>query len=391
MSKYSPTFFDVVLRSAFIIILTGLLSCNSDNGTGTATVTVKHDTSNLASGIDHVNYIAYDQNGNKTFVSPDYPLTDLHVLWDVPLNSTTIVTDFHTSTEESLNTDTLLVSFADKASLTPHYHGPAFDPKRLALVDSNNGSLLVRGNLPLVANNATNPCFAGQDHCFAAEELGTRMKEIVPGFDITEFEIIDFTLIDNQGTKDELTAEVNAVGKGLDDIACGTTWLPFNGCSWDPKSLYTATADGNIPWGFIWWPVYACGNRPCNDADTKTGLEDFRFNEASEYLKQLLTTPTNSGKSRLVYFHCVQGTDRTGALHIAYMLDSNPQMTFAEAVKRATIGARQGSEDQQLFPALKPMCTYVGLAYRYCLEKNPQNTERCEMPGGFGNDATLCR
>ncbi len=384
------------LKGAIAVAMTAslMLSCSGDghvDAMSDGTLTVKHNAADFPKGLDHAQYAAYDAGGKKTLALPEYPMSDLHVLEGIPIQSTRMVIEYHTDTHEVLSEDTQTFSAGETAVLMPQYHGPAFDPGRLAVVDRINGNLLVRGNLPLTANNGTNPCFPGQAHCFATAEMDARLKEIEPGFDVKNYEVIDVTLIDNQGTRDELTAEANAVGMGLDGIACGTTWLPFDGCAWEPGKLYKSANAGNTPWALVWWPVYACGSRPCNETDTEIGLRKFRFNETSAYLKTLLTTPSDSGRKRLVYFHCVQGTDRTGALHIDYIIDNNPDMTFQEAIERATIGAQQGSDQQQLFPELKPMCTYVGLAYRYCLEKNPGNPARCEMPGGFGGDATLCR
>lgn len=67
-------------------------------------------------------------------------------------------------------------------------------------------------------------------------------------------------------------------------------------------------------------------------------------------------------------------------------------LTFREAIEKAKIGAMQGSDVQQLNPVLVPLCTYVGLAYRYCQEKNQDNLARCgEMPDGLGDNVSLCR
>ena len=66
-------------------------------------------------------------------------------------------------------------------------------------------------------------------------------------------------------------------------------------------------------------------------------------------------------------------------------------LTFREAIEKAKIGAMQGSDVQQLNPVLVPLCTYVGLAYRYCQEKNQDNLARCgEMPVGLGDNVSLC-
>jgi len=72
-------------------------------------------------------------------------------------------------------------------------------------------------------------------------------------------------------------------------------------------------------------------------------------------------------------------------------IDNNSKMTFEEAIRRATIGARQGSDDQQLDPPLVPMCTYVGLAYRYCQEKYKDNPERCNITDDWFTTTSLCR
>lgn len=392
-----PKRFIVSLAMTVMVTLSfaAFISCGgSGSTTPDGIITVRHNSEDFPSGLKHMHYSGYDGNGNRIYISTEYPVSEAHILSDVPGNVTAMVIEYHTDTEEKLSKSVQPIAFTNGSCLwSPQYYGPQFDPKRLAVVDISDGNILVRGNLPLVTNNGKNPCLPGQKHCFAYSELNTRMKEMIPDFDIEKYEIIDFSLIDNQGTKDELTAEINALGmRGLEDIDCGTHWPPYNGgCVWDPKKTYASKTDEKKPGGFVWWPVYACNNkdRPCNTTDTDIALNKFHFIDASLHLKTLLTTP--SEKKRLVYFHCMQGTDRTGALHIAYIMDNNPDITFEEAVRKATIGAKQGSNDQQLDPPLVPMCSYVGQAYRYCLEKNKSNPGRCDMPGGFNEGATLCR
>jgi hypothetical protein len=317
-----------------------------------------------------------------------------HLLEDVPRSTTSIAIEYHTNTHEKLHKDVQTISFSesDHIIVFAQYHAPAFDPNRLAIVDSFNDNLLVRGNFPFVKKDTDNPChpdFPEQEHCFALMDFTSKMKEVISDFDIDQYEVIDFSLIDNQGTIDELTAEANAIGLYIEDVNCSNCWFPDNGCNWDPKEIYQSTSSGNIPWELVWWPVYACGNPiPCDLHNTDIGLNTFLFSEASKFLNELLKGSPDSGKKRLIYFHCVQGTDRTGALHIAYLMDNNPQMKFKEALERATNGTRQGSDDPQLDPPLVPMCTYVGLAYRYCQQ---EYYERVDIDNDWFDATSTCR
>jgi len=387
-----------LVKNAIIIFLATLfaISCSGDGTESNGAITINYTIEDLPVSIDHVHYSGYDLNGDRIYESSEFLMSDTHLLEDVPRSTTSIAIEYHTTTHEKLYKDVQAVSFSENALivLLPQYHAPAFDPKRLAIVDVYNDNLLVRGNFPFVKKDADNPChpdFPGQEHCFALEAFTSKMKEVRKDFDIDQYEIIDFSLIDNQGTFDELTAEANAIGLGIEDIKCGSHsyWPPYNGCTWDPKTLYISTSSENIPWRLVWWPVYACANPiPCGSDQAEIGLDRFHFSEASKFLNELLKGSSESGKKRLIYFHCVQGTDRTGALHIAYLMDNNPQMKFTEALEGATKGTKQGSDDQQLDPPLVPMCTYVGLAYRYCQKEYPK---RVDITDDWFNTTSKCR
>lgn len=389
----------------------------------TGNITVLHDAANIPWKIAHIFYTGHDSSGNKLFASDHFYPSESHLLEGVDTGISRFTIKYYTNNMEKFHKDTHAVSFENLGGsrqggslstdggmpgnsivMSGTYHAPDFNPNRLAVVDEHEGNLLIRGNFPFVGSSGdgSNPCHtvSGKEHCLALEELEARMQTLYdPNFDISAYELIDFSLIDNQGTVEELTVEFGVLGLDLNnDVQCGTNWLPYDGCEWDPKKIYTEKSPREFtnPWGVVWWPIYACNNRdrPCNPNDTDIGLNKFRFKEMSGYLKELLQERPPSGKKRLIYIHCVQGTDRTGALHIAYLLDNNPEMTFAEAVRRATIGTKQGSDDQQLNPKLVPMCSYVGQAYRYCQEKYKDENKPagfCELPGGFGRDATMCR
>ena len=390
---------------AFILLI--LAGCSgAPSSTSQGTVMIQHQIDDIPDSVDHLHYAALDEHNNRSYLPSEFPLSDLHLLEGIlGYNTKAIVAEFHSENEEELSEDIQPISFGNSAnSIFVRYSRTDFISKRLAIVDmdAKTGNILVRGNLPLVKKEM-NACYPGQDRCFAYDEINIKMKERMqktdPGFNfnIEEYEIIEFVLHDNAGNKDELTVEMNALGLNLDAIVngYGYKWPPYDDAGdWKPKTVYTSTLAEKKLWGLIWWPIYACGTKPCNEIDTDRGLNKYHFLDASAYLKELLTTPASSGKKRLIYFHCIQGADRTGSLHIAYIMDNNPELSFADAIDRAWKGKREGSDDPQLDYTqddVKPMCTYVGLAYRYCLEKNKVNPARCDMPGGFGKDATLCK
>jgi hypothetical protein len=388
-------------------ILLTLLSCSGDpSSTQERTVIVQHHIGDIPDSVDHMHYAAIDDHDNRSYLSTEFPVSDAHLLEGIlGHNTNAIVTEFHSENEEELGEDVQPIFFSDSAySISVRYSRTDFISKRLAIVDmdAKTGNILVRGNLPLV-KKGLNACYHGQDRCFAYDEINIKMKErmqqIDPhfNFNIEEYDVIEFVLHDNVGNKDELSVEMNTLGLNLDAIVngYGYKWPPYDdGGDWQPKTIYTSTLPENKLWGLTWWPVYACDTKPCDEIDTDRGLNKYHFLDASAYLKELLTTPASSGKKRLIYFHCIQGADRTGTLHIAYIMDNNPTLSFADAIDRAWKGKREGSDYPQLDYTqddVKPMCTYVGLAYRYCLEKNRANPAQCDMPGGFGKDATLCK
>jgi hypothetical protein len=156
--------------------------------------------------------------------------------------------------------------------------------------------------------------------------------------------------------------------------------------------MYAATDATKKLWGLIWWPMYPCGSKPCDDTiikvdnstETQIALDKFKFSQAPAHLKTLLTTHSTTAKKKLIYFHCIQGADRTGSLHLAYIMDQNPGITFADALDRVWKGKRQGSEVAQLdylHDDVKPMCKFVGTAWRYCQENF--TPERCGTLNDF--------
>jgi hypothetical protein len=383
-----------------ILAMIAFLSCGSKDTSSHpshATIVVHHQNEEDPIDWDHIHYSGYDIYGNRIYTSSEYFSSDFHTLSDVPKDVAEIVIEYHTDTEEKLSKSIHAVFLSNGYfNLHAAYDRPHFNPNRVAIVDDFEGNLLVRGNLPLVITDPDDP---DSEYRFAYAELKTKMEGKIPGFKIEDYEIIDFALIDNRvsGNK-QMTALIKALGmEGLGSIHCGDHWYPFQGCDWEPAEIYWSTAVDKKLAGLVWWPVWACPSIPCmgDEIDTALDPKQFNFIDASAFLNELLTTKSESGKKRLIYFHCVQGTDRTGALHIAYILDKNPDLTFQEAIGRAKIGAKQVSQGEpvepQLDPELVPSCTYVGQAFQYCQRQNESNLARCDMPAEFTSRPELCR
>ncbi len=361
-------------------------------------VIARHNLDEVPNAASHVRYATITPDGRRTYLSGLFDLSASHELVGIPQNTLALVTEYHSDNWEELAEDIQPVSFVNGAhDLSFQYSGTQFISKRLAIVDMDaaTGNILVRGNLPLV-KKTMDACYPGEDRCHAYDEIAAKMQERMQAidpetvFDITQYEVIDFVLHDGAGNRAELDVLMKALGRNVTFVTCGAKWLPFQGCSeWDPETLYAAVDGSKKLQGLIWWPMYPCGNKPCGDTikifddytETQVALDKFKFTQASAHLKELLTTPSPTGRKRLIYFHCIQGADRTGTLHLVYIMDNNPHLTFAQALDRAWKGKREGSDEAQLDylgDDVKPMCKFVGTAYRYCQAKNPDNSAaRC--------------
>jgi hypothetical protein len=386
------------------LILPVSIGCGrNDNVASTdRVVIVQHDTEELPDSVNHVRYATLDADGNRTYLPSTFLLSGSHRLTGFPSNAVAIVTEFHTENWEELYEDVQPIPMTTGTHLmSAQYSGAQFMPKRLAIVDMDGatGNILVRGNLPLV-KKTMDECYPGEDRCFAYGEINAKMKERMrdinpdaPEFDLENYDVIELVLHDGAGNRPELDIEMKALGRNVTNIACGATWLPYQNCpEWDPETMYAATDATKKLWGLIWWPMYPCGSKPCDDTiikvdnstETQIALDKFKFSQAPAHLKTLLTTHSTTAKKKLIYFHCIQGADRTGSLHLAYIMDQNPGITFADALDRVWKGKRQGSEVAQLdylHDDVKPMCKFVGTAWRYCQENF--TPERCGTLNDF--------
>lgn len=171
-----------------------------------------------------------------------------------------------------------------------------YDPDRTYVVQQLNGNILVRGNLPIDESGA-----------FAFDALSARLGELIDGFSMSNYRLIDVSLIDNQGELPELTDEFEAYDAG----AVPTEWPPY-AQGVDIFKQYGASVNGN-PGSLMWMPVQGC-----LDQDNCSAVEPSLYNLAG--VVDQLNTLMQSEVPTVIYYHCMNGHDRAGSLTACYMM-----------------------------------------------------------------------
>lgn len=181
-----------------------------------------------------------------------------------------------------------------------------YNPERTYVVQQNpqtgNGNILVRGNIPLNGSGG-----------FAYDELNGRLQQLVqldpdPAlFNLENYELIVVPLIDNQGERPELQDEFTAFGAGSPP----TAWPPFanNVNIFRHYGTTVCGQSGNL----MWMPVQGCTD-PANCALVEPS--DYDFSGIVDQLNTLMTTLDNT----VIYYHCMNGHDRTGSLTACFMM-----------------------------------------------------------------------
>jgi protein-tyrosine phosphatase len=193
-----------------------------------------------------------------------------------------------------------------------------FDSARVATVDSRNGSVLVRGPFPITSDGAF--AYSG-----ILQKIGTS-----PSFS----SVVCISLIDCTGEHDMLRAEEEAFG--LPDLWPPSYWPPFTQPGYASKVVHgdsVLAEDGQrYPGGLVWWPIEGLAHD--QDPSQLMGWPGYNFSALVDFVHDLVSAPA----SRIIYFHCSLGADRTGALAGGYAM-RYMGMDFSRAldfVSRAT-------------------------------------------------------
>lgn len=196
-----------------------------------------------------------------------------------------------------------------------------FDPNRCACIDTVGSTKIWRGNLPLNRNGD-----------FSYHEMSMTL-DLGPGESL-----IDVSLIDNvQGSeRDQWATELSTYGIGQDFFPSGPTIPPqFNQPDWNPAQLL---GDGihlkngtKAPGKLVWWQIEG-GH---DGIVLGPAVQSYNFIGLIDYLGVLRKIPDS-----VIYFHCMNGTDRTGAVVAAYAItyldmDLPQAMSLANSLKPA--------------------------------------------------------
>jgi len=197
-----------------------------------------------------------------------------------------------------------------------------FDPKRCSCIDKTGTTEIWRGNIPINKNGD-----------FAYHEM-------VVGLEIDhDTVLVDVSVIDNiQGAeRDQWLVELGAYNVGVTAFPGGVNIPPqFNQPNWDPARLLgdgIKLKHGKAPGHLVWWQIE--GN--ANPGTLGPAAQSYNFIGFIEYLGVLRELDKG-----LVYIHCMNGTDRTGATVAAYAMrymgmDLDTAMKFAASVPQAGI------------------------------------------------------
>ena len=208
---------------------------------------------------------------------------------------------------------------------------------RCAKIDTVGGNVLIRGNIPLI----------GDDQHFAYNEIAKASQT-----DLSQFHLIDFSIIDNVGERPYWTKEVQAFGINPNTFP-STYWPPYLQESYNPHTLLgtQVTTEGKShPASLVWWPFEGLPRGENSRVYLHTPGWD--YSGFIEYVIELLRTRTNTA----IYVHCMLGADRTGAFHIGYLMKSKGlNLLNATALSVSTTSAGPPNADYaRLVAAYRP-------------------------------------
>jgi len=223
-------------------------------------------------------------------------------------------------------------------------------PPTVVDINEATGNLLVRGPMPLtIRNGAGNPpqtygCKNHDDWSFAKANLNGMIaneKSFVPAyftpgkrstlttemknFNLSEYQLIVISLVDN-GAVDSQYLSIEQRDFGGAASQCSATLVPgtIEGQTGNLVISTTGFCNTNDP------TDAQCQVRLTTDADGFCSYANL-----IAQIETLMKEKDASGKKRLIYFHCVLGTDRTGGVTMGYLMKTIG-LSYADAETYAT-------------------------------------------------------
>ena len=220
------------------------------------------------------------------------------------------------------------------------------------VVDINEatGNLLVRGPMPLtIRNGAGNPpatygCKNENDWSFAYDNLSRMIRHEstsspayftsgktaalqadLAGFNLADYEIIVISLVDN-GDVDSHYLNIEKRDFGQKSSTCSEP-LAEGTIHGQPASLLISTT------GFC--NAGDPDNSECQQYLTMDVNGYCSYANLISRIDTLMSEKSSSGKKRLIYYHCVLGTDRTGGVTMGYLMKAS-NLSYADALTYTT-------------------------------------------------------
>ncbi len=243
------------------------------------------------------------------------------------------------------------------------------------VVDYNEmtGNLLVRGPLPLIVRNGTGQagnCQNQADWHFAYDEMDMMMqnktsssapayfpdsKEAALLHDMQDFRLDDYhiivvSLLDHG---DINSVEFGPLLRDFGNKFSTCTALPVEGTIHGQKGNLVSSA-------FAFCPVI---DKSCNESIDNDGDNTCSFANRINQLTTLMSEKDPSGKKRLIYYHCVLGSDRTGSVTIGYLQKTIPALSFVHAYKYAEYLGKESPGDDAIWA---PNLAAKNAALAYC-------------------------
>lgn len=175
-----------------------------------------------------------------------------------------------------------------------------FDPHRCACFDKVGTAQVWRGNLPL-----------NKEGEFAYHEMAVGL-DLEPGT-----RLIDVSLIDNvqNSERDQWKIELDAYSVPGSLFPPGPAIPPqFNQTNWNPAQLLgdgIKLKNGSAPGNLVWWQIEG-GH---DGIVLGPAVQSYNFIGLLKYLGELRQLD-----DVLIYIHCMNGTDRTGAVVAGYAI-----------------------------------------------------------------------
>lgn len=200
--------------------------------------------------------------------------------------------------------------------------GSRFIPSRCAHIDTVGSNVLIRGNMPLVGNDAH----------YAYQEIQEASK-----VDLSSKRLIEIPIIDNVGERAEFSAILKAFGVDPEQYPA-KFWPWWQNLDYDPNSFHgtMVTTEGlQKPGSVVWRPFE--GLPPDTDPKPFLGHPGWDYAGFVDHVMELMAGLQDSA----IYVHCQLGADRTGAFHIGYLMRTM-DLSLAEASSMANASTSAG-------------------------------------------------